>query len=159
MSKPVADKPAKKPRKTKLTDKQRKLIKGVAEGKTQKEAAKSAGLSEAHASVCLNMPKVQETLQQMMAKHGLDDASLLNAHRELISATKVISAVNGTDANNKTMDFIDVPDFQARAKGLEMAYKLKGAFIEKKEITGKDGGPLEHRHHMTDDELLAVIQS
>jgi hypothetical protein len=57
----------------------------------------------------------------------------------MIQATKVVSAIGGKDADAGSVDFIDVPDWQARGKGLEMAYKLTGAFIEKKEITFPEG--------------------
>jgi hypothetical protein len=126
-----------KPRK--LTAKRKKLIKGIAEGKTQRQAAKEAGLNECHASTILKEPQVIATIQSLMAKHGLDDDSLLIAHKELINATKVVSAVGNKDAGASTVDFIDVPDFQARAKGIEMAYKLKGAFVDKKEVTFPEG--------------------
>lgn len=125
----------------KLTMKQRKLVKGIAAGKTQREAARQAGMNEQYVSDVLKKPEIQASIQDLMAKHGLDDASLLNVHRELIHATKVISAVGGKEASGETVDFIDVPDHQARAKGLEMAYKLKGAFLEKKEVSFPDGLP------------------
>jgi hypothetical protein len=130
-----------------LTIKQKKLVKGVVAGKTQKQAAIDAGYSPKHAESAasheLNKAQVKATLQSLMAKHGLDDASLLKVHADMIQATKVVSAVGGKDADSKTMDFIDVPDWQARGKGLEMAYKLAGAFVEKKEHTFPEGFALE----------------
>lgn len=131
----------KKPRP--LTTKQRKLIKGIAEGKTQKKAAIDAGYSaksaESIASQELNKTTVKATLLELMEKHGLDDESLLRTHAEMIQATKVVSAIGGKDAGAGSVDFIDVPDWQARGKGLEMAYKITGKFIEKKEVTFPDG--------------------
>lgn len=147
MAKAVKKEPAKDKKPRPLTVKQKKLIKGVVEGKSQKQAAIDAGYSPTHAESAasheLNKTQVKATLQELMESHGLDDASLLKVHAEMIQATKVISAVGGKDAGAASMDFIDVPDWQARAKGVEMAYKLRGAFIEKKEITGKDGEPIK----------------
>lgn len=127
----------------KLTSKQRKIVKAVSEGKTQRQAAKIADASETYVSEILKKPEVIETLNEMMKKHGLDDASLLSVHAEMIQATKVISAIGGKDAGASSVDFIDVPDWQARAKGLEMAYRMKGAFIDKQEI--KHSGGIIHK--------------
>jgi hypothetical protein len=91
-----------------------------------------------------------------MSKHGLDDVSLPKKHADLLDATKTVSAVSGRDAGADSVDFVDVPDWQARAKGLEMAYKLKGAFTEKREVTGKDGGPILHKREMTEEELILI---
>lgn len=134
---------------TKLTGKRRKLIKAIAEGKTQRQAAKEAGLNECHVSVILKEPKVKATLQQLMDKAGLSDDVLLAKHVELMSAQKTIG----------TVDFIEVPDYQTQCKALEMGYKLKAAFIEKREITGKDGGPIKTIHELTEGELIAIATS
>lgn len=123
----------------KLTIKQRKLVKGIADGKTQRAAAQSAGMTEQHACECLKKPEVLATIQDLMSKHGLDDVSLLKRHADLIAATKPISIVGtGADATESA----DVPDWQARAKGLEMAYKLKGAFVDKVSLQNPDGSAL-----------------
>ena len=137
----------------KLTTKQRLLIKGVADGKTQKAAAKAAGVSETYASGVLKKPEVVATIQNLMAKHGLDDSSLLKKHAELLEACKTVSTVSGKDAGSDSVDFVDVPDWQARAKGLEMAYKLKGSFApEKRELN-------VNVSTLTDEELIAFAES
>ena len=77
-----------------------------------------------------------------MEKIGLNDAFFAQQHRELILGTKIISAtiiVPGSgsdlqDAGSMSKDFIEVPDLQAKAKGLEMAYKLTGRFTERHEV-------------------------
>jgi hypothetical protein len=114
-------KPAKKKTETtktpisQFTPKQRKLIKAKASGKTTREASKIAGLHENYACGLLKQPEIAESIQSIMAKHGLDDASILKVHAEMIQATK------GEEKE---------PDWQARGKGVEMAYKLRGAFTE-----------------------------
>lgn len=117
-----------------LTQKQRKLVKGIAAGKLQKQAAKEAGLTEQYASDILKKPEVRATLQQLMEKAGLSDDVLLAKHVELLHAQKTISTISGKEADSKTVDFVDVPDYQTQKGALEMAYKLKGAFVDKAEI-------------------------
>jgi DNA-binding CsgD family transcriptional regulator len=125
----------------------RKIIaNALLDGKTTMEAGLLAGLSPRTAdnqvSQILSEPKTQNTLLAAMVAHGMDDAYFANHHKQLIEGTKVISANiivpgSGTDlkdAGSMTKDFIEVPDFQAKAKGLDMAYKLQGRYIDKKEI-------------------------
>ena len=130
---------------TKLTGKQRKLVQGIAKGKTLRDASKDAGLNESYASTALRQPKIRATLQELMEKTGLGDKSLLAVHRQMLGASRTVSAISGKDANAGTVDFIDVPDWQARGKALEMGYKLKGAFVEKHEVSGPGGGPVMFR--------------
>lgn len=111
----------KKPRKYPMTKPQRALIKGIAEGKTQKEAAKLAGLNESYASQVLNTPKLKIALVDLMDKMGLSDDVLLAKHKELLNATRKI--------NDE-----EIPEYQIQAKALEMGYKLKSAFVEKSDV-------------------------
>ena len=119
-----------------LTPKQRRLVKGIVDGKTQKEAAKDAGLNEQYVSGILKKPEVQATMAELMDLAGLSDAELLRRHLELLAASKTIPSAPGRKA-------VEVPDWQARGKALELAYKLKGAFRDKVELTGKVGGAFE----------------
>ena len=83
------------------------------------------------------------TIQSLMEAAGLSDSVLLAKHVELLNAQKTISAMSGGKADEKTVDFVDVPDHAVQVKALEMGYKLKGAFVEKKEITYPEGLTLE----------------
>ena len=121
----------------KLTIKQKKLVKGIVAGKTQRQAAKEAGLNESYASNILKEPHIVLKIQDLMEGMGLSDAVLLIKHRELLNAQKQISGVK--DADGGSVEFIEVPDYQTQIKALESAYKLKGAYVEKKEITGPGG--------------------
>lgn len=109
-----------------LTIKQKKLVKGIVAGKSQKDAAKDAGLNEQYASDILKKPEVKASLQELMEAAGLSDDVLLSKHKELLNAKRE-----------------DVPDYQTQKSALEMAYKLKGAFVEKKEVTFPEGLTLE----------------
>ncbi len=122
----ITPKKTSKTKKSPLTTKVRKLIKGKSEGKTTREACKKAGLNEQYACDLLKKPEIKASLQELMDKAGLSDDVLLAKHVELLDAKRS-----------------DKPDYQTQKGALEMAYKLKSAFVEKKEITGADGGPVK----------------
>ncbi len=94
--------------------------------------------------------KVDISVTELLDKMGVTDAYLNDKLNEGLEASKVISVVpipprknkTGTgdlpDANEKSIDFIDVADFNVRVKYLDMAYKLKGAYApEKVEHSGQ----------------------
>jgi hypothetical protein len=137
---------------TKLTGKQRKLIQGIAKGKSQRQAAKAAGMDSTYASKVLKKPQVSATLQDLMEKSGLGNAVLLSKHRELLNASRTVSAISGKEANAGTVDFIEVPDSPVQVKALDLAYKLRGAYIDKVEISG------DIRYHRIVSNVDAVNQ-
>lgn len=94
--------------------------------------------------------KVNISAQELLDRMGITDSYLNEKLNEGLDATKVISVVpippkrnkpgsnNLPSADDKSIDFIDVPDFNVRVKYLDMAYKLKGAYApEKVEHSGK----------------------
>ncbi len=94
--------------------------------------------------------KVDISVIELLDKMGVTDAYLNEKLNEGLDASKVISVVpippkknktgtgNLPDANEKSVDFIDVADFNVRVKYLDMAYKLKGAYApEKVEHSGQ----------------------
>jgi len=96
------------------------------------------------------LAKVNISVVELLDRMGITDAYLNDKLNEGLKASKVISVVPippkkhkaGTGdlppANAKSVDFIDVPDFNVRVKYLDMAYKLKGAYApEKVEHSGK----------------------
>lgn len=129
-----------------VKQRRKKIIKAILEGKTHQEAGIIAGLKPENAgsqvSKILQNPPVRNALLEAMEKAGMTDEYLALKHRALIEGTKVISAtiVQGPDssdlkdAGSMSKDFIEVPDNQALAKGLEMMYKLRGKFTEKHEV-------------------------
>jgi hypothetical protein len=122
----------------------KKIIKDILAGKSLQESGIAAGFSPKTAaqqvSQTLRNPLVQDALLAAMEKIGMDDAYQADHHKQLIEATKVIAAnvfVPGSstdlaDAGSMTKDFVEVPDFQSKAKGLEMLYKLRGKFAAEK---------------------------
>jgi hypothetical protein len=122
----------------------KKIIKAIITGKTNRQAGIDSGLSPKTAATqvtaILKEPETQLTLRTAMEKLGMTDAYLAAHLRQLIGGTKIISAniivTSGSDladAGSITRDFIEVPDNQALAKGLEIACKVKGVFSEKRE--------------------------
>lgn len=68
----------------------------------------------------------------------LSDDKLIQVTEEGLAATKAISALTGTSATGKTVDFVDVPDFAVRHKYLETALKLKNKLVDRTDLTTKD---------------------
>jgi hypothetical protein len=127
-------------------EKRRKIIiKELLAGKTSQQAGIMAGFSPKTAgsqvAQTLRNPKVQDSLRDALERQGLSLEFLLEHHRRLIEGTKIIivpgSGSDLKDAGSKTKDFVEVPDYVAKAKGLEMAYKLTGRFTEKHEVNLK----------------------
>jgi phage terminase small subunit len=149
----------------------KQIIKDILAGKTQQEAGISAGFSPKTAadqvSKTLRNPLVQDALQSAMEKIGMDDDYLADHHKQLIEATKVIaanvfvpgSATDLADAGSMTKDFVEVPDFQSKAKGLEMLYKLRGKFTEKHDVNVKRPLTILVRRFCAEDDALPVSGS
>jgi len=96
------------------------------------------------------LQKVDISVTELLDKMGVTDAYLNEKLKEGLEATKVISVVpippkkhqpstgDLPNANEKNIEFIDVPDSNVRVKYLDMAYKLKGAYApEKVEHSGQ----------------------
>ena len=132
--------------KTRIASKMRRkqIVKDILAGKPLQQAGIDAGLSPKTAASqvtqILAEPKTQDALLAAFEKRGMGDDYAADHHKQLIEATKVISAnvfVPGSstdlaDAGSMTKDFVEVPDFQSKAKGLEMLYKLRGKFATEK---------------------------
>jgi phage terminase small subunit len=143
-----------KPKKLELTQKQRSFVKGLAQGKTKKKAAEDAGYSpksaQSQASENLRKPNVREVFLRAMDKAGITDEKLATVMSEGLEAKRAISAVVGNDATGKTMDFIDVPDHNARHRFFDSAAKIKGLEAPK-EINAKVTGNLEDTLNQLDE--------
>jgi len=128
----------------KLTTKQRRLIKGIAGGMTQRAAANAAGISEEYASRVVKKGQVLEALGELMERSGLGDMTLLTKHAELLEATKVIAVVVGKKVAGGSVDLI-VPDYAVQAKALDRAYRLRGFYQKQAEHCGLTSVPVDFR--------------
>jgi len=80
--------------------------------------------------------------EELMEEY-LPDELLQKVHREGLEATKIISAnITYGDADEKTNDFIDVPDYPTRKQYLELGYKVKNKIKDKVEVSGDKDNPL-----------------
>lgn len=77
--------------------------------------------------------EVVTTRQKIMAQHGLDLSFFCGKIKGLCDATKSVSCISGKDADSKTVDFVDVPDNMAIAKGIDLGLNL-GGFYPPKEL-------------------------
>ena len=122
----------------KLTLKQRDFIKHYLDTGNACESALKAGYQSYHSGYeNLKNPQIIDAIYALMDKQGITDKLLLDVLKEGLAASKTISAniiqiksddptVTDKEAHAKTMDFIDVADYQTRKGYLELALKLKG---------------------------------
>ena len=123
------------------TPKAKRFFQELPKSRTQSEAAIKAGYSKksARVSATKNMQKYNGHWSELLDKAGCTDKHLAGVIVEGTSATKVIGYLenkgNPTKAEPETKvsnDFLDTPDWTARAKFSELALKLKDAFPEAK---------------------------
>lgn len=97
--------------------------------------AKSEHVAGVMAVENLAKPRIQEVIKSIADR--IPDELLERVHIEGLNANRVISAnITYGDADEKTNDFIEVPDHAVRHKFLDSGYKLKGIYApEKKDIT------------------------
>lgn len=93
--------------------------------KTKKQILLDAGYGPGIAKnpdIVIESKGFKELLEQY-----LPDSKLAKVHSEGLEANKIISAnITYGEADEKTNDFIEVPDYTARKGYLELAYKVKG---------------------------------
>ena len=125
------------------------LLEGLEKG----DAAVKAGFSKNTALKHTAELDRRIGLDKVLERNGLTDSFLVNKHKKLLEATKIIGYLhqyqrgeNGGIEKIKpdeavSNEFIEVPDYVALAKGLELAYRLKGLLRDKVEHSGKiEGG-------------------
>jgi hypothetical protein len=115
----------------------KKIIKAITEGKTHKQAGIDAGLSQktapAQVTAILKEPEVQLTFRTAMERLGLNDEYFARKHAELMNIKRYLPA-RGTDpGSDAAPGYIEVPDGVALAKGLDIAHKLSGRYVDKHE--------------------------
>jgi hypothetical protein len=110
----------------KLTNRQQLYKKNRIMGMDQRNAARAAGYSEAYAAQACRIERVVKvSLRDAFERAGLTDKKIVEYALEGMQANKVVSAnITYGDADSKTNDFIDVPDWQVRHKFFETTLKL-----------------------------------
>jgi len=119
------------------TLKQKKAIVNVVENRGNvSKAMKDAGYADATAKNPKNLTD-SKAWEEIMDEYWPDN-KLAEVGKEGLEATRTISAMTGTKANGGTVDFVDVPDFDARHKFFATITKLKDKIpVTKTDVTSK----------------------
>lgn len=128
---------------TKLTLKQRKFWKCYCETHSLTKSAEycgSKGKDTASLSVIgyQILKSLQLSLPEMLEAEGLTDKLMAEKTLEGLNADRVQLA----SYEGKFLDEKHFSDYPTRAKYLELLGRMKGAFVDRTELTGKDGGDL-----------------
>ncbi len=125
-AKPKPKPPKKIPLKDKLNSRQQKMVHGILEGKTHKQAHADAGYSpsDSGASQVMSNPKVQKAIQDHLNSRGITRDRLIDVLDRGLDAKRVISAIAGNEANGGTTDFIEVDDPSVQHKYLTTGLQL-----------------------------------
>lgn len=138
----------------------KKIAIGLLEGKTQEQALIDAGYSPTSArnpSEILENPVIKQIYCEILDKAGATDEACAKVIFDAMRATRTVSCVSGKDAGSGSVDFVDVEDHPVRLKAVDMVHKVRGRYVEKKVITGPDGGPvIVKTTDLTDEELLDI---
>ena len=119
----------------------KKIIKALAEGKTNQQAGVEAGLSPKTAadqvSQIISEPKTRSEFQKLL-DDAVPDSELATKYKALLESKKCISAMvvassgeGMKDANSMTRDFVEVDDCAVQLKAADSISKLKGHLVEK----------------------------
>jgi phage terminase small subunit len=131
-----------------------KLLQAVIEGRSIIQAAIETGISpktaDSQAGAILREPKVQETFLALLNK-TIPDNILTNKYNEIMFADKIIHF------NPETGERVTAPDYATQLRSADSVAKLKGHMIEKKEVSGPEGGPIRLTE-VTDEELLNLAR-
>jgi phage terminase small subunit len=134
----------------KLSPKQRAFVEAYAGNAT--EAARIAGYKGTYFTLAtvgkenLKKPQIWVAIQA----RGKDEADSRIATRAERQAfwTDVVRGVVTDSGGNGEADIIIRPDMKDRLRAAELLGKSEGDFIERKEISGPEGGPIQNRQEI-----------
>lgn len=123
----------------------RELLKGTPSKKAGIIAGFSPATAASQVSQTLKDPKFQNSIHAAMERLNMGDDYLAAHLRKLIDATKIISANiivtgGGSDldaAGSIRKDYIQVPDYAAVARGLDLICRLRGLYKDRTEVDVK----------------------
>ena len=123
--------------------KERRFLKAYLEGKSLAECARYAGSKgkDNHSLTvigCQMLAKLSLSMEETLTLCGLTDDVLARKIREGLEADRATYA----SFRGKFLDERRDPDYSARAKYAEMLARLKGLFIDRHELTGREGGDI-----------------
>jgi len=123
-------------------------------GMSKYNAARSAGYSEATSRNHTKELDARVKIADVLERKGLTDDVLVEKHKQLLNAQKVIGYLHNYKKGEKggvekispdeviSSEFLEVPDLSVQIKALELAYKLKDLLRDKIEHSGS----IEHTH-------------
>jgi phage terminase small subunit len=131
-----------------------KIVAAALAGKSIKQAAIDAGISPrtagSQASNILKHCEVQGAFQESLNR-TIPDKVLSDKYDEIMSASRVIHY------DPETKETATAPDYPTQLRAADSVAKLKGHMIEKKEVSGPEGGPIRMTE-VTDEELLNLAR-
>jgi len=126
-----------------LTVKDRRFLEKYLQGRPLHECAKYAGSNgKDKASLTnigyLHLRRLDISMEETLNLCGITDQILTEKLNEgLIAKRKYYGTWQG-----KVVEGKEYPDVPSRLKAVELAGRMKGVFIDRHEITGKDGGDI-----------------
>ena len=117
------------------TNRQRLLVKGLAKGKTQRQAAIDAGYTTKHPDVAAHqaLQQIAKTQPTLLERHGLSDDVLIKKYLvPLMRAERSVFAVSEGEFTDERKR----PDWSARKDGLDISMKIRGLYVKEREDSG-----------------------
>lgn len=121
----------------KLTNQEKKFVKEVVETGNKTQAVikayptiKDEGYASVKGQRLIGKDRIQKAIKSIA--DSIPDSLLIEKHLELLNKEQVVTKNNMTTGEVDTIETGQI-DAQAVAKGLEMAYKLKGSYAPDKQ--------------------------
>ena len=127
-----------KPGKRRLSPKQRRLVRELGRWKQLGQAAIAAGYSPNNPSASANqaIKSIQKTAPELLAKHGLDDDSLIKNHLIPLLQAERISYFPYTRKGKRLLLTRVNADNSIRATALDTTFKVRGLYVKEAENKG-----------------------
>jgi hypothetical protein len=123
-----------------LTAKQRALVRALAKTKHLGKAAIEAGYSPKNAtqSAAQALASIRKTAPGLLAKHGLDDDSLIEKHLIPLLQAQETKYFAYTRQGKRLLLERNVAAHSIRANALDMAFKIRGLYVREQENKGPE---------------------
>lgn len=127
-----------KPFKRRLSPKQRNLVRELSRWKTLGQAAIAAGYSPKNPSESANqaLKAINKTAPELLAKHGLDDDSLIRNHLVPLLNAEKVSYFPYTRKGKRLLLTRVNADNSIRATALDTTFKVRGLYVKEAENKG-----------------------
>jgi len=110
---------------------QRKFAKGLAEGKSSRQAAMDSALpaklsgsgADSYANRILKNPQFRESFEQMLTRKGLGEEHIAEIHAQNLEATKVVATAT---KEGRITDVLERPDYPTRQRAVQAGWRIRG---------------------------------